>query len=217
MLERFSWYRQSAFGWSGAGGTLYIDPWDVPGDPAPADAIFITHMHDDHFSDDDVNKLRREGTAIVAPRDVAAEISGDVQAVSPSDSGEAAGVRFQAVPAYNIVEGRTDNHPKANGWVGYLLELDGRTYYHAGDTDHLPELESLDPQVAFLPIGGAGFTMDAREAAALAKAMRPDLAVPMHYGGYVQGTAPSSESEVFRREADPVRVEIMTPEAPFPS
>jgi L-ascorbate metabolism protein UlaG (beta-lactamase superfamily) len=217
MLERFSWYRQSAFGWSGAGGTLYIDPWDVPGDPAPADAIFITHMHDDHFSDDDVNKLRREGTAIVAPRDVAAEISGDVQAVSPGDSGEAAGVRFQAVPAYNIVEGRTDNHPKANGWVGYLLELDGRTYYHAGDTDHLPELESLDPQVAFLPIGGAGFTMDAREAAALAKAMRPELAVPMHYGGYVQGTAPSSEGEVFRREADPVSVEVMTPEAPFPS
>jgi L-ascorbate metabolism protein UlaG (beta-lactamase superfamily) len=217
MLERFSWYRQSAFGWSGDGRTIYIDPWDVPGDPAPGDVIFLTHAHDDHFSKDDVEKLRKDGTTIVAPRDVAAELSGDVRIVSPGDSGEAGGVRFQAVPAYNIVEGRTDNHPKANGWVGYLLELGGRTYYHAGDTDHLPELESLDPQVAFLPIGGAGFTMDAREAGALAKAMGPDLAVPMHYGGFFPGTAPSSEGEVFRREADPVPVEIMIPEAPFPS
>jgi L-ascorbate metabolism protein UlaG (beta-lactamase superfamily) len=217
MLERFSWYRQSAFGWSGDGRTVYIDPWDVPGDPAPGDVIFLTHAHDDHFSKDDVERLRKDGTAIVAPRDVSGELSGDVHTVSPGDSGEAGGVRFQAVPAYNIVEGRTENHPKANGWVGYLLELDGRTYYHAGDTDHLPELESLDTQVAFLPIGGGGFTMDAREAAALARVMRPELAVPMHYGGYVPGTAPSSDEHVFRQEADPVPVEILSPQAPFPT
>jgi L-ascorbate metabolism protein UlaG (beta-lactamase superfamily) len=217
MLERFTWFRQSAFGWSGDGRTLYIDPWNLPDDAAEGDVIFLTHAHDDHFSRDDVERLRKDGTAIVAPRDVAAELSGDVEAVGPGASGEAAGVRFQAVPAYNIVEGRTDNHPKANGWVGYLLELDGRTYYHAGDTDHLPELESIDPQVAFLPIGGAGFTMDAREAAALAKAMGPELAVPMHYGGFFPGTAPSSEGEVFRREADPVSVEILTPREPFPT
>ena len=50
-------------------------------------------------------------------------------------------------------------HPRAKGWVGYLFEFGGRSYYHAGDTDALPELESLDPDVAMVPIGGA-YTMD---------------------------------------------------------
>ena len=90
-------------------------------------------------------------------------------------------MRFETVPAYNTAEERLDMHPKANDWVGYVLELDGRRYYHAGDTDALPELESLSTDVAMVPIGGT-YTMDYREAAGLVKAMRPQVAVPMHYG-----------------------------------
>jgi L-ascorbate metabolism protein UlaG (beta-lactamase superfamily) len=216
MLERFTWYRQSAFGWSGPALQLYLDPWAVPGDQPPADVILLTHAHDDHFDPEAIDGLRKDDTIIVAPRDVAGELSGNVRAIAPGDRDEIGGIRIQAVPAYNVVEGRTENHPKANGWVGYLLELDGRTHYHAGDTDHLPELESIDTSVAFLPIGGAGFTMDAREAAGLAKAIGPEVAVPMHFGGFVPGTAPSSDAEVFRREAQPVSVEVLDPRDPFP-
>ena len=90
-------------------------------------------------------------------------------------------MHFETVPAYNIVEDRLDKHPKANRWVGYLLELGGSTYYHAGDTDALPELESLTTQVAMVPIGGT-YTMDAEEAGVFVRAMSPGLAVPMHYG-----------------------------------
>ncbi len=216
MFEHFTWFKHASFRWSGHGLTLYIDPWDIT-DPQPADVVFITHAHDDHYSKDDLEKIRKEGTVFVAPADVAKELSGDVKAVKPGDTVEAGGVKAQAVPAYNIVEGREENHPKRNNWVGFVLELEGQTYHHAGDTDHVPELESVKTDVTFLPIGGATYTMDATEAGALARAMSPQIAVPMHYGGFVPGTAPSSDGEVFRKAAEPVTVEILTPEIPFPA
>lgn len=216
MLERFTWFKQSGYRWAGDGLTVYIDPWDVT-DDKPADVIFITHAHDDHFSPQDIEKVRQPDTALVAPADIAAGLTGVVKAVSPGDSDEVRGIGFQAVPAYNIVEGRTENHPRANAWVGYLLNLGEHTYYHAGDTDHLPELEGVRASVAFLPIGGAGYTMDGTEAAGLARAISPQIAVPMHYGGFFEGTNGPGEADVFRREADPVRVETLEPRVPFPS
>ncbi len=212
MLERLTWFKQSAYRWDGDGVTVYIDPWGVPEDAPEADAIFITHAHDDHFRPDEIGRLQKSETQIVAPRDIAAELSGNVQAVAPGDSVEAAGVKAEAVPAYNIAEERLQMHPKSNGWVGYVLQLGDASYYHAGDTDRLPELESLAAQVALVPIGGT-YTMDVSEAAGLVRAMSPQLAVPMHYG-YVVGTR--EDAERFRTEADPVPVQILTPEEPFP-
>lgn len=213
MLERFTWFWQSGYRWTEDEFTIYIDPKNVPEGYEPADVIFITHAHFDHFSPDDLDRLRKDETVVVAPRDVASELSGNVTAVSPGDSIDTRGIGGQAVPAYNIVEGREDKHPRANGWVGYLLSVGDSTIYHAGDTDHLPELEGLDPNVAFLPIGGT-FTMDTAEAAALAKSMGPDIAVPMHYG-FVEGCGGPEAAERFRREADPVRVEILEAKQPF--
>lgn len=215
VLDRFTWYQQSAYRWAGDELTAYIDPWGLAGELEPADVIFITHAHFDHYSPDDIGRIRKDGTVIVAPHDVAADLTGEVRPVAPGDAVEAAGVKAQALPAYNIVEEREQNHPRSNRWVGYLLELEGTTYYHAGDTDHLPELEDLRANIAFLPIGGSGYTMDASEAAALAKAIAPDVAVPMHYGGFVEGCGAQGDAERFTREAAPVTVEILTPENPF--
>lgn len=215
MLERFTWFKHSGFRWSGDGLTVYIDPWELPGENDPADVIFITHAHFDHFSQDDIQKLRKDDTTIVAPRDAASELSGDVKPVAPGDSLEVRGIGIQTVPAYNAIEGRTDNHPKAKGWVGYILELEANVYYHAGDTDHLPELESVRADVGFLPIGGAGFTMDGTEAGELAKAISPQVAVPIHFGGFVDGTNGRDEADTFRKAADPVRVEVLDPKVPF--
>jgi L-ascorbate metabolism protein UlaG (beta-lactamase superfamily) len=211
MLERFTWFKQSAFRWDGDGLTVYIDPWGVRDEDPPADVVFITHAHFDHFSMEDLERVRKEGTRFVAPHDVARELSGDVTPVAPGDPVEVGGVRAQAVPAYNVVPERLDKHPKANRWVGYVLELGGATVYHAGDTDHAPELSEVRAQVAFLPIGGT-FTMDPREAGGLAKAISPQLAVPMHYGFVVGEPA---DAERFREAADPVKVEALTPVHPF--
>jgi L-ascorbate metabolism protein UlaG (beta-lactamase superfamily) len=207
MLERFTWFRQAAFRWAGDGLTVYIDPWGLGDDEAPAGLILITHAHSDHFDPDDIAKVRTSSTKIAAPHDVAAELSGDVTAVAPGESHEIAGVHVATVPAYNVQEDRLDKHPKEKRWVGYVLELDGSSYYHAGDTDHAPELDDVRTDVAFLPIGGT-YTMDAAQAGGLARSIAPRLAVPMHYG-FVVGSP--SDAERFRKEADPVTVEVLTP------
>ena len=210
MLDRFTWFRQSAFLWRGDGVAVYIDPWGVTTD-VPADVLFITHAHSDHFSPEDIEKVSKQGTRIVAPADVARDLSGDVRVAKPGDSIDVGGIKAQAVPAYNIVEERRDFHPPSNNWVGYILTLGTDTYYHAGDTDHVPELSSIRADVAFLPIGGH-YTMEPPEAAGLAKAIGPRIAVPMHYGFVVGSPA---DAERFAKEADPVSVQILEPTNPF--
>ena len=211
MLERFTWFRQSAMRYAGDGLTIYLDPWGTAEGDAKADLILITHAHFDHLQPHEIERLSTPGTKLVAPRDVAKELSGDVTPVGPGESHEVAGVRFETVPAYNTAEERLDMHPKGNDWVGYVLELEGRRYYHAGDTDALPELESLSTDVAMVPIGGT-YTMDYREAAGLVKAMRPQVAVPMHYGFVV---CSPSHADLFKKEAKPISVQMLEPTNPF--
>jgi L-ascorbate metabolism protein UlaG (beta-lactamase superfamily) len=207
MLEAFTWYKQSAYRWKGGGLTVYIDPWGVSPQDGPADVIFITHAHFDHYQPDDIAIVRTGKTRIVAPHDVAKELGGEIKAVRPGDSFEVAGIKGQAVPAYNTAEERLENHPKANNWVGYVLQLGESRYYHAGDTDHAPELDQVKTDVAFVPIGGT-YTMEAPEAAGLIKAIKPQLAVPMHYG-FVVGTP--ADADLFRRECAPIKVQTLKP------
>ncbi len=210
MLDRFTWFRQSAFLYRGDGLTVYIDPWGVTTDDK-ADVLFITHAHYDHFQPDEIEKVRKRDTKIFAPADVARELSGNVTPVKPGDTIDAGVLKAQAVPAYNTAEERLDMHPKKNNWVGYVITLGANTYYHAGDTDHAPELSKVRADVAFLPIGGT-YTMDAVEAAEMAKALGPKLAVPMHFG-FVVGTP--SDADRFAKQADPVKVQILEPTNPF--
>ncbi len=210
MLERFTWFKQAAYQYKDDEITIYIDPWEVTTED-PADVIFITHAHYDHFSQDDIEKVRKDDTKIFAPNDVANDLTGDVVAVQPGDDVQFGRITGRAVHAYNVVEERLEMHPKANKWVGYVLRFGDHTYYHAGDTDHAPELDEVKADVAFLPIGGT-YTMDVGEAVGLAKIIRPQVAVPMHYG-FVVGTP--ADAERFAREADPIKVEILTPQHPF--
>jgi L-ascorbate metabolism protein UlaG (beta-lactamase superfamily) len=211
MLARFTWFRQAAFRWADEERTIYLDPWGTPRDAPPADLIMITHAHFDHFQPEEIERLSTPATKVVAPHDVARELGGDVTGVAPGETHEVAGLRFTTVPAYNTREEALSFHPKAKRWVGYVLELQGRTYYHAGDTDHAPELDEVRTDVALVPVGGH-YTMDAEQAGGLVRTIAPQLAVPMHYG-FVVGSP--SDGERFRRAASPIAVEIMTPTNPF--
>lgn len=210
-LSGITWFRQSALCFALQERTIYVDPWGTPTNAVPADLVLITHAHHDHFRPDEIARLRGPRTPVVAPHDVASELTGDVRPVAPGESHEVAGVRFTTVPAYNTREEALSFHPRANRWVGYVLELPGGAYYHAGDTDHAPELDDVRADVAFLPVGGH-FTMDAAQAGGLARTISPDVAVPFHYG-FVIGS--SRDGERFREAAAPVRVELLEPVDPF--
>ncbi|HZA61140.1 MAG TPA: MBL fold metallo-hydrolase [Actinomycetota bacterium] len=207
MVDRFTWFKQSAYRWTDGKRSIYIDPWGIPDDAPAADVILWTHSHYDHFDESDIRKIAGDDTTFVGPPDVAAKLSGDVVTVHPGETFDAAGVKGETVPAYNVAPHR-QAHPKENGWVGYVIDLGGITHYFSGDTDPLPELEQVRAQVAFLCVGGDPFTMGPEEAAGLARAIEPEVAVPNHYG-YEGGSA--SDGEAFQKAAAPVRVELLTP------
>ena len=123
---------------------------------------------------------------IIAPPDILAQIDRATnlkQMVEPNKSYAVKGFQFQTIPAYNSHPDKLNFHPKANNWVGYIFELNGKKIYHAGDTDFIPEMKSLKTlqlDVAMLPIGGH-YTMDFAEAAEAANAIAAKITVPMHY------------------------------------
>jgi len=120
MIEKISWLGHASFK-VGDDKVIYIDPWKL-GRAEPADMILVTHSHHDHCSPPDVAKLQKEGTVIVTVADCADKFRGDVRIVKPGDSLRIEEVTIEAVPAYNTDK---PNHPKAAGWVGFIIEMGG--------------------------------------------------------------------------------------------
>lgn len=192
-----TWLGHASFKLVRGGVTIYLDPWQVTGEPHDADLVLITHPHFDHLSAADVAKvvkpLDSQGkpqATIVTVADCAedlkkAEIPTEMTVVKPGDFLETKGVRIEAVPAYNT---NKTFHPKEKEWVGFIVEIDGARIYHAGDTDQIPEMANLKVDVALLPVSGT-YVMTAEEAAQAAKVLNPRVSIPMHYGAIVGTTA----------------------------
>jgi L-ascorbate metabolism protein UlaG (beta-lactamase superfamily) len=157
---------------------VYVDPERVPESLHDATLVCVTHTHGDHYSPTDIAKVSNAETQFIAPPDVIQRY-GSGQTISPGQTIEFDFVSIKAVPSYNI---NKSNHPKSNNWVGYIIELGGKRIYVAGDTDLIEEMKSLgDINVAFLPAGGT-YTMNATEAAEATGYIKPDLAIPYHWG-----------------------------------
>lgn len=181
---------------------VYIDPWQVVGEPHDADVILVTHDHHDHYSPEDIAKLSKAGTVLAVPTSMAEQAAGATVTVEPGQSYEIGGVHVDTVAAYNI--GRPF-HPMGKNYVGYLVDLDGVRYFIAGDTDQNPENSMVSCDVAFVPCGGK-FTMDASQAAAFVNEIRPKIAVPTHYGA-VTDSADAASVFCAKVDAD-IAVEI---------
>ncbi|MCK9243725.1 MAG: MBL fold metallo-hydrolase [Candidatus Marinimicrobia bacterium] len=171
-----------------------MDPFRIEGG-APADIILITHDHYDHFDRSSITKIHKAETIIIAPSSVCQQLSGDTRSIVPGGQITLDKVIIRAVPAYNIGK---KFHPRENQNVGYLIQINNLTYYHAGDTDLTPEMKNIRADVAFLPVSGT-YTMNAAEAAQAVKEIRPQVAVPIHWGA-VCGTR--ADAEKFAQLAD---------------
>ena len=187
LLENVHWLGHASFRLLGE-KVVYIDPYQLR-TTQPADIILITHGHSDHCSPGDVSKIRGPNTVIVAAGDCASKLGGEVRSIKAGEKIVVQGVSIEAVPAYNIGK---SYHPKEAGGVGYIVTLNGVRIYHAGDTDHTPEMDAVRADVALLPAGGT-YTMDAREAAEAANAIKPQVAVPMHWGTVVGSRADAEQ------------------------
>ncbi|MCG2767003.1 MAG: MBL fold metallo-hydrolase [Anaerolineae bacterium] len=181
MLENIHWLGHASFKIMGE-KVIYVDPYELQQDE-PADLIFVTHEHFDHMSVGDIRKIQGPGTVIVTTEACARKLSGDVRVVKAGERLTVADVEIEVIPAYNVGKAF---HPQSAGGVGFILTVNGMRIYHAGDTDFIPEMKDVRVDVALLPIGGK-YTMNAEEAAQAANTIKPQVAVPMHWGAIIGG------------------------------
>jgi len=180
FLKNIKWLGHDTFRITGE-KLIYTDPFKLKDKDASekADIILITHEHRDHCSPDDVKKIQGPNTVIVTTPTCAVKLSGNIKKVKPGDMPSIGNIRIEAVPAYNIDK---KYHIKDSNDVGYIVNVGGLRLYFAGDTDYIPEMKTFKHiNIAFLPVSGT-YVMTAEEAAKAAIDIKPDIAIPMHYG-----------------------------------
>ncbi|UZE93550.1 MAG: MBL fold metallo-hydrolase [Candidatus Pacearchaeota archaeon] len=198
---------------------IYIDPYQLTTTKEKsekADFILITHSHYDHCSQQDIQKIVKDGTIIICTADSQSKIArlGEkirLELIEPGMEIAADSIKIRAIEAYNP---NKKFHPKSEGWVGYIIQTDNLVIYHAGDTDIIKEMEKLtgyakkgNTFIIFLPIGGT-YTMNAEEAAKAASIIKPTLAIPMHYGAIVGSRSDAEKFVKLCKEQD-IKAQIL--------
>ena len=192
--------------------TVYIDPYQL----APkyknqndADIVLLTHDHFDHLSIDDLKQIINNNTSIIAATECVEKLAElklkEISGIKPGEKATVKGLSVEAVPAYNT---NKKFHPKSDDKVGFIFRMNEERIYHAGDTDLIPEMESIGPDIALVPVSGT-YVMDAEEAAnAVNKLVRPKkVVIPMHYNAIV-GT--EEDAKKFKKLVNVCKVEILS-------
>ena len=166
---------------------IYIDPFNIEKDNHDAYAVLITHSHYDHFSIEDIKKVRDSKTVFIVPTYLKSQLL-DLGVKEENllllKSGDIVKTEFfsaVAVKSYNI---NKKFHPKDSGNLGYIISVENKNVYIAGDSDLTEDALNISCDYALIPIGGT-YTMDFKEGAKLVNAIKPKVAIPTHYGSIV--------------------------------
>lgn len=195
---------------------IYFDPFKITEDKHDADVIFVTHEHYDHFSPEDIKKVANESTILVVPESMKQmlpeevdESFAEIKFVKAEDAGTdlvIGDILVKWVRAYNIDK---PFHTKERDWVGYIVTLDGETYFVTGDTDGNEDNSSVKCDILFVPCGGK-YTFDAEEAAEFTCKIKPRKVIPTHYTDVL---GESEIGEIFKQRVQDmmkdVEVEVM--------
>ena len=168
------------------GKVIHVDPVSREADYAQmpkADVVLVTHGHGDHLDPAAIAAIRKPGAPVVLPPSCADKVP-DPTVMANGDSGTVAGLPVEAVPAYNIANKRPNGqpfHPRGEG-NGYVVTFGDKRVYIAGDTENTPEMKALKGiDIAFLPMN-LPYTMTPEMVADAAKAFRPKVLYPYHFG-----------------------------------
>ncbi|MCX6247037.1 MAG: MBL fold metallo-hydrolase [Bacteroidetes bacterium] len=175
-----TWIGWDCFKVKTSGKTIYFDPvfgtYDEPGD-----IVLISHSHSDHTNINTLAKIRKPGTVVLTSNENKDAVKGI--GLAPGQSHTIDAVRVTARHAYNLVKGPKPGavfHPKGFG-LGWIVEADGTTLYHLGDTELIPEMKGISNiDIMIIPISGF-YVMDIDEAVETVKLIRPKLVIPMHF------------------------------------
>lgn len=184
---------------------IAFDPFKVK-NAEKVEFLFITHDHFDHCSLEDIEKVTNENTVVFCAAECVGKIAklkvNDIIPMQPNERKEHEDITIETIPAYNT---NKQFHPRADNKLGFIVTLDSKRIYHAGDTDATDELKSLkNIDIALVPVSGK-YVMTAKEAAEAINIMKPKLAIPMHYGEIV---GDKNDAEKFKALTD-VNVEIL--------
>ena len=189
-----------------SGRIIYLDPYNIKNGEEKADIIVSSHSHGDHFSRSDIKKIWKNDTILLGPVSIADSLKKfDGQALEIGEEFAYKDFAIELFPAYTIKKG---THPKSNNWVGTIIESAGKSVYHAGDTERIPEMKELASRkitVALLPCGGT-YTMDFEEATDAALDIQPEIVVPMH--NWEKDLSPFTE--LMAKKDSKIKVEILT-------
>ena len=145
-----------------------------------ADYIFVTHEHGDHFDKEAIKQLTSDNTQLITNKRCG-DMLGYGIIMANGQCSTFNDITVEAVPAYNITDGRTQFHPKGRD-NGYILTIDGLRVYIAGDTEDIPEMQDIkNIDIAFLPCNQP-YTMTTEQLVKAAKTVKPKVLFPYHYG-----------------------------------
>lgn len=203
MIDQIQWLGHGSFFIQGP-PLIYINPWRVARNTFLADVILVSHDHYDHCSLADVNKLRGENTLVVGNEKAAKEIEG-CHILRPWQSITIDRASIKGIPAYSQDSWQ---HPLSDGGLGFVISVNYFDIYYAGDTEQIPEMDLIHPDIAILPIDGNG-TLSVSAAVEVVKKMRPRWVIPANWGPGTEG-ASEAEARLFKREVGG-RAEVIIP------
>ncbi len=157
------------------------------------DVILVSHGHPDHVGDT-VEIAKANNSLVIAPFELIVFLQR--QGVNPDrchpmhigGSFEFEWGKIKLTPAHHGSAYVTDNNTIYTGNpCGFLIFLEGKTIYFAGDTGIFYDMKLIGKMhkidLALLPIGG-NFTMDIEDAVKACELLRAEVAIPMHYNTF---------------------------------